>query len=201
MNSNFNEFTTAFPQAQQNYYQPAQTMPIYTSKNWQQQYYQQPVVSGVNYQQQQQVQPVNNYMQWVQGEAGAKAYNLPNNTTIPLWDSESQTIYIKTVDQNGKPTMTILDYIERDSSDSNPETKKQETVEYATKEQIDSLTEQLTSINKKFGSMDEYVTDTQFKDMNTHINELSNQIKSIEDRITSFGKSQSNNYNNKRGNK
>lgn len=50
---------------------------------------------------------------WVQGEAGAKAYLVAPNNTVTLWDSESPTIYIKTADTNGIPSMRILDFTER----------------------------------------------------------------------------------------
>lgn len=50
---------------------------------------------------------------WVQGEAGAKAYLVAPNNTVTLWDSESPTIYIKTADVNGIPSMRILDFTER----------------------------------------------------------------------------------------
>lgn len=128
--------------------------------------------------------PVQNYMNpinqsqqqhttgiiWVQGEAGAKAFsNVRPDTPVALWDSEEPVIYIKSVDATGKPSMTILDYTER----THPETKKpEESVEYATKEQVDNL-------------------NNQFK-------ELSGHIKDIENKITSFGKPQ---QNNRRGNK
>lgn len=175
------------------YYQPTQTTPIYSPRSWQQ-YYQQPT-STVNYQQQ---SNVNTAMIWVQGESGAKSYVLPNNTTLPLWDSESQTIYIKTVDQNGKPSMTILDYIERSEKENDKQIVSE--VEYATKEQIDKLNEQFSIINEKLNSMAKFVTTDQLTDLNNHINNLGEQIEEIENRITSFGKPQSNN-NNRRGNK
>lgn len=50
---------------------------------------------------------------WVQGEAGAKAYLVAPNNTVTLWDSESPTIYIKTADISGVPSMRILDFTER----------------------------------------------------------------------------------------
>ena len=52
----------------------------------------------------------------VQGEAGAKSYLLAPNTTVALWDSESQTIYLKTADASGMPSMKVLDYTVRDAS-------------------------------------------------------------------------------------
>ena len=40
---------------------------------------------------------------WVSGEAGAKAYLVAPNNTVQLWDSESQTIYLKSADACGMP--------------------------------------------------------------------------------------------------
>jgi hypothetical protein len=50
---------------------------------------------------------------WVQGEAGAKAYLVAPSTTVTLWDSENPTIYVKTADASGIPSMRILDFKER----------------------------------------------------------------------------------------
>lgn len=50
---------------------------------------------------------------WVQGEAGAKAYLVAPNNTVTLWDSESPTIYVKSADMNGVPSMRVLDFTER----------------------------------------------------------------------------------------
>ena len=47
---------------------------------------------------------------WVQGEAGAKSYLVAPNTTVQLWDSESQTIYLKSADGSGMPSIKVLDY-------------------------------------------------------------------------------------------
>lgn len=53
---------------------------------------------------------------WVQGEAGAKAYPVAPNTTVQLWDSETQTIFLKSADGSGMPSMKILDYTIRDNT-------------------------------------------------------------------------------------
>lgn len=47
---------------------------------------------------------------WVQGEAGAKSYMVAPNTTVQLWDSKNQVIYLKSADASGMPSMKILDY-------------------------------------------------------------------------------------------
>jgi hypothetical protein len=77
------------------------------------------------YQNQQQFNPNQQYNQinqnqssngiiWVQGESGAKSYLVAPNCTVQLWDSESQTIYIKSADASGMPSIKILDYTIRD---------------------------------------------------------------------------------------
>lgn len=116
---------------------------------------------------------------WVQGEAGAKAFsNIRPDIPVALWDSEEPVIYIKSIDNTGKPSMTILDYVERNGSESKqPDTPQ---VEYATKEQFENLNNQYSSFTDQ-------------------LKELSGHVKDIENRITSFGKPQSN--NNRRGNK
>jgi len=84
-----------------------------------QQYY--PQYQQPQYQQQAQapqpnVQQQSNPMIWVQGETGAKSYLLSPNTTLPLWDSEKQTIYLKSADASGMPSMKILDYTIREQA-------------------------------------------------------------------------------------
>ena len=52
---------------------------------------------------------------WVSGEAGAKAYLVAPNTTVALYDSEAQTIYLKSADASGMPTIKTLDYTIREN--------------------------------------------------------------------------------------
>ena len=53
---------------------------------------------------------------WVQGEAGAKAYLVAPNARVILWDTENPTIYIKSADSSGIPSMRILDWTERNAN-------------------------------------------------------------------------------------
>ena len=163
------------------YYQPTVTTPVYQQK-WPQQYQ----TSAVPVYQNQNQQTINNQMIWVQGEAGAKAYVLPNGTTLPLWDSESQTIYIKSVDANGRPSMTILDYIDRNAPVENEDNK----VEYVTKEQLDGALDKLNTLEK-------YATKDQIDLLVGNLNNLREQIEDVKNRINNYGKTQ---QNNRRGN-
>lgn len=49
---------------------------------------------------------------WVQGEAGAKAWLVNPGTSVLLMDSETQRFYIKTSDTAGMPTMRVFEYKE-----------------------------------------------------------------------------------------
>jgi hypothetical protein len=57
---------------------------------------------------------------WVSGEAGAKAFILAPNSSAELWDSEQQTIYLKSADASGIPSMKILDYTIRSEAPARP---------------------------------------------------------------------------------
>ena len=80
---------------------------------------------------------------WVQGEAGAKSYLVAPNSTVTLWDSEAQTIYIKSADATGMPSIRTLDYTIRGGA--------KPTVDYATKEDISALRDEIEAIKAGFG--------------------------------------------------
>ena len=94
----------------------------------------------------QQAQPVqqqpNNSIIWVSGEAGAKAYLVAPNNTVQLWDSESQTIYLKSADASGMPSMKILDYTIREQGGQNVPTLTQDN-NYVTREEFNAFAEKV----------------------------------------------------------
>lgn len=52
----------------------------------------------------------NNDMIWVLGEIEATSYPVAPNNTVVLWDKNNKSIYLKSVDSRGIPSMRILDY-------------------------------------------------------------------------------------------
>lgn len=92
---------------------------------------------------------------WVQGEAGAKSYLVAPGTTVQLWDSESQTIYLKSADQCGMPSIKILDYTIRDTVAT--QNKVVATNEYATVDELMLLRKQVEELSElvKEGKVDE----------------------------------------------
>ena len=115
---------------------------------------------GINYQPPMQTpsQGQNNGITWVSGEAGAKSYLVAPNTTVQLWDSESQTIYLKSADASGMPTMKILDYTIRDAQPQQTTPIAQPVADYVTRKEFNALAEkfnQLTESKKKGVKSDE----------------------------------------------
>lgn len=91
-------------------------------------------------------------IKWIQGEASAKSYLVAPNRTVTLWDTESQTIYIKSADASGMPTMKILDYTMRDSM---PQARLSEAEEaFAKQSDVDYLKEQIDALRAKFDDID-----------------------------------------------
>lgn len=83
---------------------------------------------------------------WVQGEEGARAYLVGANSTVTLWDSESPTIYLKSADMNGVPSMRILDFTERTLPKAENKCK---CGEFVKKEEFDELKNQIEELYKK----------------------------------------------------
>ena len=84
---------------------------------------------------------------WVQGEGAAKSYLVAPNTTVALFDNESQTIYIKSADASGMPSIKVLDYTMRDSVSQR---QIGNNADYATKEEVSALKAQLDELVAKF---------------------------------------------------
>lgn len=59
-----------------------------------------------------QTQPTNDFL-WVLGQTEAESYPVAPNNTVTLWDKNLPTIYIKSVNAQGVPSMRVLDFTER----------------------------------------------------------------------------------------
>ena len=62
-----------------------------------------------------------NDMIWVLGQTEAESYLVAPNNSVTLWDKNKDTVYIKSVNAQGVPSMRILDYTER-TPDNAPKT-------------------------------------------------------------------------------
>lgn len=95
---------------------------------------------------------------WVQGEAAARGYLMAPNTTLPLWDSEANVIYLKSTDSAGMPSMKVLDYTIRDQTPVNAPVaasaaQGNNSPAYATKADLEVLAGQIDRLKAKMDSM------------------------------------------------
>lgn len=94
---------------------------------------------------------------WVQGEAGAKSYLVAPNNTVQLWDSEAQTIYLKSADASGMPTLKILDYTVRETNRTAPNpavaVSGDKNIAYATKDEISGLNDEIQALRLRLDKL------------------------------------------------
>lgn len=92
----------------------------------------------------QQTQAQGNSPIWVSGEAGAKAFLVAPNSTVALFDSESQTIYLKSADASGMPSMKVLDYTVRDlTAQPKPQMPEIKLDDYITKKDFEAFEDKI----------------------------------------------------------
>lgn len=98
------------------YYEPVQQNPMGQFN----QQYQPPMSQPIqNAQMPMQTQPTNDFL-WVLNENEATSYPVAPNNTVTLWDKNLPTIYIKSVNAQGVPSMRVLDFVERTSVTPTP---------------------------------------------------------------------------------
>lgn len=111
-----------------------------------QQYYPQ-YPSNINQQQ-------NNPIIWIQGIESAKAYQTAPNSTVVLFDSDEQVIYIKSADMQGRPSMRILDYtIRSDAPKTAQNALAGNNVDIPTRDDIKALQGQIDALKQQIGAM------------------------------------------------
>ena len=91
---------------------------------------------------------------WIQGEAAAKSYLVAPNSSVALWDSERQSIYIKSADAAGMPSMKVIDYTIRDQTHGNGpvSVSAPQTIDlsgYVTKAEFEALQAQIEALKAK----------------------------------------------------
>ena len=118
--------------------------------NYQQMPMQQPMV------QQMQTPTQTNDMIWVLNENEATSYPVAPNNSVVLWDKNEPIIYVKSVNNQGMPSMRVLYFEERNATASNLPKNTPKTHEctcgdkFATKEQINDLKAKLDDLTAKY---------------------------------------------------
>lgn len=118
-------------------------------------YYPQQYQLGTQMSLPQQAQPATGII-WVQGEAGAKSYMVAPNTTVQLWDSEQQTIYLKSADASGMPSIKVLDYTIRPEAARSPVERVQDaSLINVSRNDLEALQSQIDALKAKLKELEE----------------------------------------------
>lgn len=99
------------------------------------------------------------YMVWVQGKAGAQSYPVARGTTLPLFDSEGDYVYFKSVDNSGVPMPLVTKVL------SDPPIEVKTEVVETSVQQVD---------------MSEYVTKEKYDELQKKYSELEGRILELE---------------------
>ena len=96
------------------FYRPTYYDPVQQNQMGQfNQQFQPPIAQPMqNAQMPMQGQPTNDFL-WVLNENEATSYPVAPNNTVILWDKNLPTVYIKSVNAQGVPSMRVLDFTER----------------------------------------------------------------------------------------
>jgi len=130
----------------QNYYMPNNLDRINRLAQLQNQFNQQyPNYTGF------QQQP-NNQIIFVQGETGAKAYQIPVNSTVLLMSSEANEFFIKTTDQAGFPTIKKYRFSEvtqtTGQAQGQTNTEQIKTQNFVTREEFEALKNEIKQLKE-----------------------------------------------------
>ena len=87
-------------------------------------------------------------MLWVLSQTEAESYPVAPNNTVTLWDKNQPTIYIKSANAQGVPSIRVLDFTERTANA--PKTPEKHDCQcgdkFATKEQLTALEGKINGI-------------------------------------------------------
>jgi hypothetical protein len=94
----------------------------------------------------------NNDMLWVLGEVEAQSYPVAPNNTVILWDKNRPTIYIKSANAQGVPSIRILDFVERSINAPKTPTDESSNIpdNFVTKDEFNALKGKLEDLTAKF---------------------------------------------------
>lgn len=91
---------------------------------------------------------------WVSGAQEAQMYPVAPNNAVALWEQSGKTIYLKTADATGKPTLKTYDLIERAPSVPDVSSGQgDKTIDYVTKDELSKISSVLESIRVDLETM------------------------------------------------
>ena len=111
--------------------------------------------------------PTNDFL-WVLNENEATSYPVAPNNTVTLWDKNLPTIYIKSVNAQGIPSMRVLDFVERTATNTTQPagTAFNSANNFVTEEQFNALKGDVEALR---GKLDELHTKPTAKTKKTEV--------------------------------
>jgi hypothetical protein len=126
-------------------YRPETATPTYPYQ------YPQPTTGGIGYSQLFSQRPQNNLLK-VTGPESAKAYPIPPNSEVALFDAENPVFYVKTTDASGYPTLRTFRFEEQTPKILEMQPAAEATLPdlsgYASKEDLGSLKADISEIKE-----------------------------------------------------
>lgn len=136
----------------QNYANPYPYQPVYQS----------PMIQPQQMQNVPQVQSTQNYSPvisqsgiiWISGLQEAQMYPIAPNNAVALWQKDGKTIYLKSADATGRPSLVIYDLVERKETASESSSEQNDKVPvYATKDDLEVVVGAIKSISGDIETM------------------------------------------------
>jgi len=94
-------------------------------------------------------QQSNNQIIFVQGETGAKAYQIPINSTVLLMSSEANEFFIKSTDQAGFPTIKKYKFTEViQATGQSAQEQQVKTQNFVTREEFEALKNEIKQLKE-----------------------------------------------------
>lgn len=90
---------------------------------------------------------------WVLGEIEAQSYPVAPGNTVTLWDKDRYTIYLKSVNAQGVPSMRILDYSERGSTQQTEKHECKCSTQYVSIEAFNALEAKFQALTEEFQAL------------------------------------------------
>lgn len=138
-----------------NYFNPTQTMPQMAENQGYMPQYQQQMSMSPTQMSGTMAQPTSD-MIWVLNESEATSYPVAPNNSVVLWDKSNPTIYVKSVNAQGVPSMRTLDFTERTQNIQENAPKSHECTcsdKFATKEEIDKIKANIEDLEAKYKTL------------------------------------------------
>lgn len=91
---------------------------------------------------------------WISGESEAAMFPIAPNNAVALWTKDGKTIYLKSADATGKPTMRVYDLVERaETASDGVSASDGKLPAYATKDELSAVVGVVKGFDDLLGSL------------------------------------------------